>query len=590
MKLIQVYANQPFKTVKFSEDFNVILGKVTRPKDSSVDSHNLGKTTLIHIINFLLLKGFDKNNFLHQYKNKFEKYTFFLEILLNDGRFLTIRRSVEENTKISMILHTNEYEDYRENLQWTYNNIAFLKAKEVLNELLNFDVVKQYSYRKTVSYFLRTQDDYLDVFQLNKFKSSKDIEWKPVLFDLLGFNGEILKEKYELDQRKTNINKEITLLQNKTTNAEEIDKIKGLIEVREEERNSLKLQLDQFNFYKQELNINLKLVEEIEFEISKKNSLRYSLEFELEKIQQSLQNKISFDLAETEEIFNDVKIYFPKELKKDYQDLIKFNEELFTERKQHLVERLKEVKKDYKEVDSELVELNNKQSKLLAILQDKDTFKKFKKYQTDIIKIESEILLLQEELKKVNEIGSLTERVERLNVKADGLKEQIKKQVIEEVNNNYSSIRKIFNQIIKDIINLPAIPSIKINKNGNVEYEADIQDVNEDLTAKGKGTTYRKLLCVAFDLAILINYSNKSFFKFVYHDGALEGLDNRKKIKFINLAKRICKEYNLQYILTSIEDDLPRDDTGKVMEFPSNEIAVILDDKGDSGRLFEQSF
>jgi uncharacterized protein YydD (DUF2326 family) len=49
------------------------------------------------------------------------------------------------------------------------------KATALLNEYLAFDILKQWSYRKSITYFLRSQKDYNDVFQLLKFSKGKDI-------------------------------------------------------------------------------------------------------------------------------------------------------------------------------------------------------------------------------------------------------------------------------------------------------------------------------------------------------------------------------------------------------------------------------
>ena len=75
-------------------------------------------------------------------------------------------------------------------------------------------------------------------------------------------------------------------------------------------------------------------------------------------------------------------------------------------------------------------------------------------------------------------------------------------------------------------MNTNALISLKLNNQGNVEFTADYQNPNDlTKTSEAQGTTYRKLFCIAFDLSLLINYSEKSFYRFVYHDGVLEGLD-----------------------------------------------------------------
>jgi uncharacterized protein YydD (DUF2326 family) len=58
----------------------------------------------------------------------------------------------------------------------------------------------------------------------------------------------------------------------------------------------------------------------------------------------------------------------------------------------------------------------------------------------------------------------------------------------------------------------------------------------------------------------------------------------------LNTVRDICKEHNLQYILTVIESDIPRDEMDKTACFPDEEIVLKLHDRDDSGRLFEMGF
>jgi uncharacterized protein YydD (DUF2326 family) len=95
---------------------------------------------------------------------------------------------------------------------------------------------------------------------------------------------------------------------------------------------------------------------------------------------------------------------------------------------------------------------------------------------------------------------------------------------------------------------------------------------------------------MAFDLALLIHYSDKSFFRFVYHDGILEGLDDRVKVRLLNKVKSICEEYDIQYILSLIDSDIPVLSDGTKYQFVKKEICLELNDKDDSGRLFLHSF
>ena len=230
MKLSQLYANKSFKNIIFNDGLNLVLAKVTKKLDLNKDSHNLGKTTLIAVIDFMLLKELKEEHIFKTYKEKFTGYVFFLEILLNSGEYLTIRRAVDTPTKISFKT-TKVSANLLNEESWNKSNVGIDKAGTELNEYIAFDILTKWQYRKSVTYFLRSQKDYNDVFQLSKFSKGKDIDWKPFMFDLLGFNGSLLNEKYEIDCKITEQKSFINGLKNKfAVDTEEVDKIKGVID------------------------------------------------------------------------------------------------------------------------------------------------------------------------------------------------------------------------------------------------------------------------------------------------------------------------------------------------------------------------
>jgi uncharacterized protein YydD (DUF2326 family) len=101
MKIIQIYSNSPkFNAVKFNDQFNIILGDIKYANDLNKDSHNLGKSTLISLIDFMFLRTVDKDYFLNN--NLFKDHIFYLELKLNSERYLTVKRGIQNNTKISL--------------------------------------------------------------------------------------------------------------------------------------------------------------------------------------------------------------------------------------------------------------------------------------------------------------------------------------------------------------------------------------------------------------------------------------------------------------------------------------------------------
>jgi uncharacterized protein YydD (DUF2326 family) len=586
MKLSQLYANNKFKNIKFNDGLNLVLAKVTKKTDLKKDSHNLGKTTLVSVIDFMLLKEIDKEHFFNKHIDKFSDYVFFLEIVLNNGSFLTIKRSIANKTKVSFKIHNQSLNLLTES-KWDLTNIAFDKAIVKLNEYIMFDVIPNWSYRQSVSYFLRSQKDYNDVFQLSKFV--KAVDWKPFMFDLLGFSGDLLKDKVKLENDNLEQNKLIESLKTKfSLDTDEIDKVKGAIELKKDEKKELEDQIQNFNFYTYERKINRELVDEIETEISQLNTLEYSLEYELSKINNSLDNKVNFDIDQLKLIYDEAKIVLSNEVIKEYRDLEEFNKSITEERNKYLIEQVQKIQDRLDKTRNKLKELNEQRNNYLSFLQDKETFHKFKKYQADISRLEGDISRLEEKLKNIDRVEIFKEEIGRTDKQIEIIAKSISTQINSNDNKLYPEIRKHFNNTFKYILGTYAILFIKQNSHGNLEFKTEVSKSNEDeITAEGQGHSYKKMLCICFDIAVLLCYHKKSFYRFVYHDGSMEGLDNRKKINYISIVRRFCDGYKMQYILSSIEDDIPKEVMDKIQP---NEICLILDDSGDNGKLFEMSF
>jgi uncharacterized protein YydD (DUF2326 family) len=583
MKLVKIYSNKNFKNIEFDEHFNAVVAFIK--SDKKDDTHNLGKTSLIRIIDFLLLDGIDKKKDDLFSNNLFIGQVFYGEFKLNSGNFLTIKRSVDLATKISFKLSDVKRTGFITDLEWDKEDIPFDRARKLLNDYLSFRVLTKWSYRKSITYFLRSQQDYLDVFKLNKFKG-KHKDWKPFVFDLLGFDGNIVRDKLELEESIDDLKKKLSTLKTEAQiDTNEKDRLEGLLEIKTSELSETNEFIDKFNFYKEDLKTNKNLVENIDNRIQALNTDRYRISFEINRIEKSLSDLLEdIEIDKVETLFQEVNLYFPEQLKKEYNDLVEFQKSLTIERKVFLKENLVELKDDYSTINNDIQTLENEKSDLLSVLTKKDSYNKFKEYQKLLTKIEVEIERIKDKLNAIDNSILLENEIDEKKELIAHKVEELKTALTER---KHSSINKIFNSIIKEILNTNALISLKINTQGNIEYYADYQNSSDLLkTSEAQGTTYKKLLCVAFDLSLLINYSG-NFYNFVYHDGVLEGLDNRIKVRYINMVKDFCKKYDIQYIITLIDSDLPNIESDIITE---NEICLKLNDNDDSGKLFLNSF
>lgn len=585
MKLVKIYANKNFKNIEFTSKFNVVLATIN-DKINKRDTHNLGKTSLIHVINFILLGSFNKKVFGNKI---FQDVVFYGEIALNDGRFLIIRRNISNNTKISFKFNDKQSNEFIVPDSWDEENLPFDKSRKKLNEYLGFDVVPNYDYRKSITYFLRTQQDFLDVYKLDKFKG-KHIDWKPFVFELLGYDSKLIVRKLSLEadiDEKKNI---IKVLQEKARiNIGERDRLAGMLDIKKQEREVAIKTIDKFNFFEQDKTLNKELIEQLDNRIQLLNTDRYRLAYEINKIEESLSNlSQEINIQDLEELYKETELYFPEALKKGFSDLIQFNGAISKDRKRYLTENLENLKRQYETINKELKTLETDKSEMLSFLTEKDSYEKFKTYQKQLSKLEAEIARVNDKIKAVDQSLEIEEQIQEIHLQVENAVTAIRDAINRRA---HADINKIFNSIIFDILGTNALISIQQNKQGNIGYSADYQNGTDLLTtSEAQGTTYKKLLCMAFDLALLIHYRNHSFFRFAYHDGILEGLDDRIKIRLLNKVKNLCDEYDLQYILSLIDSDIPIDERGEKYQFTSDEICLELNDRDDSGKLFLHSF
>ncbi|MFA6977731.1 MAG: DUF2326 domain-containing protein [Ignavibacteriaceae bacterium] len=603
MQLSKLYSNKEnFKNIKFNlNGLNVLYAEVKANINEKKNSHDLGKTKFAEIIDFMLLKEIDNKHFLLKIKKHeksiFTDYVFFLELYLNSGKYLTIRRDIDSNTKISFAINNQTTEEFISPTNWKFENIPIKKAKGILSDFLSMDFFhnKDYNYRKSISYSLRTQDDFKDVYKLNKFSAGKDINWKPFMFDLLGFKGELLQLKYENDSKIEIIKPLIDSLKNEySVRVEDRDEIVAEKAIIESDFKEVEEQIDRFNFYEQDKRLIESGIDEIENKIGLLNSDSYRLNFEIQKLRASVKNNFSFDIEKVKKIFEETSIYFSDQLTSDYKGLIQFNEKLTTERNKLLKDTIKNKETELNEINEQLININREREKLLSHLMDSDTFSKFKYCQKELVKVEGKLLKFQEKLNTIDIIITKGKEIDVLNDKIKVTLDELKNiNQTTDKNEKYSTIRTHFTKYYKAVMNENAVLSWNINSNNNVDFiSPKVKSKFDDKldTAKDEGNTYMKLLCIAFDLAILSTYNQESYYRFVYHDDVLSQQDNGIKTRLLKLIDELTKKYELQYILSVIKSDLPVDLEYNPIEFSNQEIVLRLHDQDASGTLFGFEF
>ncbi|HIF5960191.1 TPA: DUF2326 domain-containing protein [Vibrio parahaemolyticus] len=592
MKISKIYSNQPhiFKPIEFNDGFNVIIGEIRLHDNQDKDSHNLGKSKLAELIDFGFLKKRRKESFLFKHMSRFSEFVFFFEIKLNDGSYLTIRRSVAKNTQLYFKKHSTKYQDYRflEDAEWDYQKLTLDKAKLLLDGLLNLTSINPWDYRTAISYALRNQDDFNDIFQLKKFSRGKDIAWKPYIGHILGFNSDNLKLNYELkasidkisDQLK-DLQKEIGLYQ-----GDEEEMLHDALSLKRKDAESLQEQLDSLNFDKSDSQTIEELSEEIDEEIEELNRVRYYLSINLKKLKRAQSKQPStFDTNKTQKLFAEAGVMFGDQIKKSYDELVEFNRKITTERAIFVKQQILDLEQQLLDLTSRLTELNALKSSRVSFLTNTNAFEKYKEVSHRLLLISTEINAIKRKLEITDQIKEVQAEARHLTGQKNDVVEQIrlnKESVIKSDASIYKLVKEHFTNFVKAVLDKDGLISTEQNGEGNLVYHAGFIDGKFNFTSESDGCSYKKILCIGYDLAVNLAYADRNFVRFIYHDGGLETLDTRKKQEFLKYVRTIPEAYGTQYILTLIDSDLPED-----VSFTDDEIILTLHDDGEDGLLFK---
>lgn len=593
MKLSRLYSNKPglFEPVDFIQGLNVVMAEIRLPENRDKDTHNLGKTTLGRLLDFGFLAKRDAKFFLFKHLDLFKDFTFFLEIELQDASFVTLRRGVEEATKISFKRHEAGHQDLSAlpMADWDHQDVPFDRARDLLDGLLDWRALKPWSFRKGLGYLLRSQDDFRDVFQLRKFASAH-ADWKPFLAHVLGFDAQLVAQHYEKEAELTEKQATAQTIKNELGGSiEDISKIEGILLLKQKEAEKKQKLLDAFDFRTHDKDRTKQLVDDVDERIASLNAERYSLTQNKKKILASLEeDQILFNPDEAQRLFEETGVLFKGQIKKDFQQLIAFNRAITDERRGYLQEERSEIEAELKRVNTELTALGKTRSDMLSFLSATDVFSKYKQVSDDMVTLRADITSLERQRGFLHRLQELRTGIRALTDERGHLQTKIEADVEKQNSDQdslFSTIRLFFSEIVEEVINRKALLSVSPNQVGHLEFRAEILDESGNATSADLGHTYRKLLCIAFDMAILRAHIDGKFPRFIYHDGVFESLDDRKKESLLLVIRRYA-ELGLQPIITLIDSDLPVRTNENESVFGRDEIVLSLHDENDQGRLF----
>src|SRR5262249_16245864 len=154
-------------------------------------------------------------------------------------------------------------------------------------------------------------------------------------------------------------------------------------------------------------------------------------------------------------------------------------------------------------------ELDQQRQRHLSVLRNTDAFDKFKELQREVTKQASNLVYLEEQRKKLEAVVAtateLREADRDRGQATDDIKVMIQRQAPV-----YERFSQIFNGYCQRVLNHSGIFHFRVNGAGNLDYTIGLSNKMGALSSQSEGTSYKKLICALFDLALLRVYDKLS--------------------------------------------------------------------------------
>ena len=549
--------NLLIRSISFHKGINLIIDE-TRTDDRKESGNNVGKTTVLRLIDFCL--GSDGKNiyqdteFRKQGNTKVERFLKDNNIVIT----LILKEDLEDPKSSEIELRRNfmaRTEKVRE-----INGEKFSEKKYLskLKELLFNSKQSKPTIRQIISKNIRDEKNRL----VNTLKVlhpiTTNVEYEALYLFWLGINLDNADKKQKLlAQRK--LEKKLQSRLRKESNISQISQallvIKRHIEQFEAQKDSFKLN----NNYKEDIAI----LNNVKFKINKLSTQFSRLELRKELIIDS-KNSLAEDLAsintiQVKKLYEEARSLIPN-VQKTFEETLTFHNQMIKEKTRYITQELPDL-------EFELLSVKRKISKLLS--QEKRLTEELVKLGAveGLQKIISELNSAYERKGRLEEQKELWESSINSVDYIDKQLDEINKGIVSKdtlIQKRITEFNKYFSEISYRLYGEQFLLSSDKNEKG---YELNISNLMGNL-----GTGKKKGQIAAFDLAY-IRFADALGIECL-HFVLQDQIENVHDNQISSLFTEIVSEVNCQYVLPVLRDKLPPD-----IDIEQYEILSLSQDK-----------
>lgn len=541
LKIINTRKNEIIRDINFIRGLNLIIDETPETVDLKSTSNNIGKTTVIRLIDFCL--GGDPKNIYQdpEFKNRSNEE---VKNFLEDQEVLIVLTLEMGNSKI--VIERNFLNRRKKILKINGENIQSQNFDfELKKQIFDFTEAKP-TFKQIKAKNIRDDAERLSYTVKVLGSYGKDAEYEALYLFWLGVQYESADRKRELleDQKlEQKIYDRIIADGNES-------KLNQFIEI-------LNRQIDELEHKKDNFNINenykkdLKQLDKIKSDLNTKNSLISRLSIRKELIEESRQSfeqeKTNIDVKELEELYSRANTLLP-DLQKSFEDTVQFHNQMVEEKINYITQELPELTNKIRNLDTEINNL------LAAEKEFSDKLRKAGAIEELQIIIDELNQLYENKGKYTEQLSKLKDSIQKLSAIEEELKtiddniENLDANIQEKVrlfNNHFADIsQKLYGETFALSASFE-----KQKRTNNKFYKLNVDSLNARA-----GTGKKKGEILAFDLAYIkfADEQNIKCLHFVLHD-QMETVDNNQIITFLQEVSKA----NCQLITPVLRDKMP---------------------------------
>lgn len=540
-KLTIENSGENIREILFHKGFNLIIDETPLGVNAPISGNNVGKTTLLRLVDFCL-GGEGKNIYKDtEFKNQgntniqsfLEENNICISLTLKDD--LDVEDSFEVEIRRNFLSYGQKIQTV--NGESITNNKQFQKK---LSELIFKTDVDKPSFRQIVSKNIRDEKNKLVNTVKVLHPTTRVEEYEALFLFWFGIDTNQAKRKDELIRRKSLEKK----LQERLRKEHTLSQVTQSLIIIERTIDELNQKKSSFNL-NDNFNAELNKLNEAKANINGKSSELGRLEIRKTLILESKQDlekeKTNVDTDQIKALYQRAKVFIPS-IQKTFEETVRFHNNMVADKLSYITKELPDIEKRIIEIKDELSFLLKEEKSLSVKLNKSGAIEDLQNIISDLNK-EFEKKGRLEELKRLWEGSTkkIDEIDKELGIINDGIlsKDELFQARIAEFNKYFSDISF---QLYGERFVLSADPTERA-------YELNITSIEGNL-----GTGKKKGQIAAFDLAY-IQFADEIHIPclhFVMHD-QIENIDDNQLNTLIDISNGI----NGQYIAPILRDKVP---------------------------------